>query len=109
MMFLKYSTFDVHLLYTLSVQRDLGEDIMKLFEYMTVSNKQIFIDYQPITQSKTNDERTCYNKYRLSCKKLRFIDINIKRGEQNTGAILCVDILFIVKLVKILVYEWELA
>ena len=52
-----------------------------------------------------NDEKTCCDKYRLSCKKLRFIDFNIKRGEQNTGVILYVDILFTLKLVKILVYE----
>ena len=96
-MFLKYSTSDVHFLYTLSVQHDSGENFVILFEYMTVFNKQndkLFIDYQPITQSKTNNERTCCDKYRLSCKKLRFIDINIKRGEQNTGVIVYVDILF---------------
>ena len=79
-------TFDVHFLYTLSVQQDSGENFMKLFEYMTVFNKHC-------------------DEYRLSCKKLRFIDINIKRGEQNTGVILYVDITFTVKLVKILVYE----
>ena len=36
-MFLKYSTFDVHFLYILSVQQDLGEYI----EYMTVFDKQM--------------------------------------------------------------------
>ena len=49
-----------------------------------------------------NDERICCDKYRLSWKKLPFIDINIKRGEQNTSVILYVDILITV---KILVYE----
>ena len=75
---------------------------MKLFEYMTVFNKQMI--YR-LSTDKTNDERTCCDKYRLSCKNLRFIDINIKRGERNTGVILYVDILFTVKLVKILVCE----
>ena len=82
---------------------------MKFFEYnydsFQYTNDKLFMDYQPITQSKTNDERACCDKNRLSCKKLRLIDINIKRGERNTGVILYVDILNTVKLVKILVYE----